>query len=122
MMVWFSTKCQMFQASMNAVAQQALQFVANMSFVRRCRGSFWMLWSPRSSLLRLRDSLRVELGGVLVFTCPNRSGKTTVLKDLAVLMRRNDTCGVHRLQAVEGGCVCDGVCLHASRPDKGSRS
>ena len=114
MMVWFSTKCQMFQASMNAVAQQALQFVANMSFVRRCRGSFWMLWSPRSSLLRLRDSLRVELGGVLVFTCPNGSGKTTVLKDLAVLMRRNDTFVAYIDCRLSKGVVSATECVYTS--------
>jgi len=65
----------MIQALMNAVAQKALQFVANMLFVSRCklRGSFRTLDHEESQIKSpalLRDSLRVELGGVLVFTCP----------------------------------------------------
>ena len=68
----------------------------------------------RSSLLRLRDSLRVELGGVLVFTCPNRSGKTTVLKDLAVLMRRNDTFVAYIDCRLSKGVVSATECVYTS--------
>lgn len=84
---------------MNAIAQRLLKFISNTTCVRKLqlqRGpAFHSLTTDSQikspALLRLRDSLRVELGGVLVFTSPFGSGKTTVLKDLTALLRRNDT-------------------------------
>jgi energy-coupling factor transporter ATP-binding protein EcfA2 len=43
------------------------------------------------ALLKLRDSLRVDLGSLLVFTSPYGAGKSHALKDLTVLLRRNST-------------------------------
>jgi hypothetical protein len=43
------------------------------------------------ALLKLRDSLRVDLGSLMVFTSPYGAGKSHALKDLTVFLRRNYT-------------------------------
>jgi hypothetical protein len=93
----------MMQMVMNAVAQQAIEFVAtevqNDDDYRRAQVKLkfdapleWKeseIQSP--ALLKLRDSLKIDLGGVLIFASPYSSGKSFVLKDLTLLLKRSGT-------------------------------